>query len=243
MDPNPKPRAAAILVAAGASTRMGPGAPDRKPFLEIEGRAVVQHVCAAFDRAPSVAEIVLVAHPEDLERLRALARAAPELAKVRSVVPGGEERADSVRRGVEAVSADVDVLCVHDVARPLVAAETIERAVRVAAERGAALVAVPVRDTVKRASDGERAEETLDRSSLWCAQTPQAFRADLFRALLARAREEGFRPTDDSALHERYAGPVPLVEGRTTNIKITTAEDLEIAAALLRSRGEGRSQG
>jgi 2-C-methyl-D-erythritol 4-phosphate cytidylyltransferase len=91
-------------------------------------------------------------------------------------------------------------------------------------------------DTVKTSSDGLHAETTLDRSVLWCAQTPQVFRLARFRELLASARADGFRPTDDSAMHERYAGPVPIVHGSAQNLKITTPEDLIVAASILRAR-------
>lgn len=224
-----------MLVAAGSSTRMGARS-ERKPFLELDGRTVLQHAAEAFDRAPSVVELVLVVHADDLDRARRLAAECPELAKSRAEVPGGAERADSVRLGVLCTSFEVDVILVHDAARPLVDAERVERAVATAAERGAALVAVPVRDTLKSSSDGRHAEHTVDRSHLWSAQTPQAFRARELRDLVRRAEREGWRPTDDAALWERYVGPVPLVEGDPANLKITTPDDLAVASAVLASR-------
>jgi len=174
---------------------------------------------------------------DDLERIRRLSAASPALAKVRAVVAGGELRTDSVRAGLAALSSDVVVVAVHDAARPLVRTETVERALAVAAREGASIVAVPVADTVKTSVDGERVERTLDRSVLWSAQTPQCFRIELLRALIERADADGFRPTDDAALHERYVGPVPIVRGEATNLKLTTPEDLALAAAILRARG------
>lgn len=231
----------AVLLAAGLSSRMGAtGGQPRKPFLLLEGLTLVEHACAAFDRVAAVREIVLVGHPDDRTRLERMAGACATMRKVRRVVDGGELRTDSVRAGLAAVDPDARLVAVHDVARALVEAATIQAALARAAERGAALVAIPVVDTVKTSSDGASAESTLDRSVLWAAQTPQVFRVDVLRKLLDAARADGFRPTDDAALHERYLGPVPIVPGSPQNMKITTPEDLVIAAAILRSRSTTR---
>jgi 2-C-methyl-D-erythritol 4-phosphate cytidylyltransferase len=231
----------AVLVAAGRSVRMGAGA-DRKPFLALEGRTVLEHACSAFDLAPSVAEIVIVGCEDDLDRIRKLAGTCAAMRKVRKIVPGGELRSDSVRAGVLAADPELALVAIHDVARPLVLPELIERAIAVAAVRGAALVAVPTTDTIKTSPDGERVVSTLDRSVLWSAQTPQVFRAALFRELLERARADGYRPTDDSALHETYLGPVPIVPGDPSNLKLTRPEDLTLAAAILRERAVGKER-
>lgn len=231
----------AILLAAGASTRMGTvGDQPRKPFLVLEGRTLLEHACAAFDRSPAVREIVLVGHPEDRERLERMVAACPPLAKVRRIVDGGELRTDSVRAGLAAIDPESRVVAVHDVARALIESSTIDAAILCARRRGAALVAVPVVDTIKTSSDGAHAESTLDRSVLWAAQTPQVFRVDVLRKVLDAARAENYRPTDDAALHGRYLGPVPIVHGSPQNLKITTPEDLVIAAAILRSRATTR---
>jgi len=236
----PSPTAAAVIVAAGSSTRMGTGAGGagarpRKPLLELDGLPVIEHTVRAFDAAPSVAELILVAHADDVERFERFAAERRAFAKVRGVVPGGAERADSVRIGVGWCAFDVDVICVHDAARPLVSPDTIERAVAVAAREGAALVARPVADTIKVVDGHGRAERTLDRSLLWAAQTPQAFRAADLRELTRRAAADALRPTDDAALWEVYRGPVPIVEGSARNLKITTPDELRIAQALLRA--------
>lgn len=230
------PRTTALIVAAGSSTRMGGGPETRKPFLVLAGRTVIEHACAAFDRVAAVHEIVLVGHADDLERLRALAASSSALRKVRAVVPGGEQRTDSVRAGLRACAAESELIAVHDAARPLVTREVVERALAVAAREGAALVAVPVVDTVKTSGDGIRAEATLDRSLLWAAQTPQVFRRALLADLLERAAREGFRPTDEAALHERYVGPIPISRGAIGNGKLTTPEDLAVFSALLELR-------
>jgi len=219
------------------------GGSSRKPFLEIGGRTVLEIACEAFDSAPNVLEIVVVGFQDDLERIRMLAAESRSMRKVRRVVAGGAERSDSVRAGVSACSGDTALLAIHDVARPLVTADLVERAIAVAAVRGAALVALAATDTMKTSSDGRNAESTLDRSVLWSAQTPQVFRKGLFLELLERALADGYRPTDDSALHESYVGPVPIVPGDPTNIKITRPEDLAVAAAILRERAaHGKSR-
>jgi 2-C-methyl-D-erythritol 4-phosphate cytidylyltransferase len=158
--------------------------------------------------------------------------------KVRQVVRGGELRTDSVRAGVAAMRTDLELVAIHDAARPLVASDTIERAIALAGERGAAVVAVPLVDTVKTSSDGTHAQSTLDRSVLWSAQTPQVFRARQFRELLEKARQEEFRPTDDAALYERFVGGVPICVGDPHNFKLTTPGDLLLAGAILRARRE-----
>jgi 2-C-methyl-D-erythritol 4-phosphate cytidylyltransferase len=228
---------AAIVVAAGQSTRMG-GEPSavRKPFLVLEGLTLLEHACRAFDRSRAVREIVVVGHQDDLQRLERMRTTCAALRKVRGIVAGGEVRLDSVRAGIEAVDAHATLVAIHDAARPLIETATIDRAIAVASAKGAALVAIPMADTVKTSSDGAHAESTLDRSVLWCAQTPQVFRLAHFREMLERARTDGFRPTDDAAVHERYAGPVPIVPGSAQNLKITTSEDLVLAASILRGR-------
>lgn len=225
-------RAAVVIVAAGNSTRMG-GAGPRKPLLALAGRTLLEHACAAFAALDEVRAIVVVAHAADLARVRALA-----LAKVCAVVPGGAQRTDSVRLGVAAVPEDVDIVLVHDAARPLIRPAVIATAIAVAAREGAALVAVPVRDTLKSSPDGVHASATVERSNLWAAQTPQAFRAGVLREILARAQSDGFIATDDAALYERYVGPVPLVRGDESNLKITAPEDLALAEALFAARAK-----
>ncbi len=238
------PQTSAILVAAGQSTRMttrtGATGP-RKPFLELAGITLLEHAVLAFDALVEVVELVLVVHPDDIARTEALRRSSRALAKVRTIVPGGAERTESVRFGVLAASADVGLFAIHDAARPLVSSAAIRRTLEAAERHGAAALALPVSDTVKRSSDGSRAERTEDRSQLWLAQTPQAFEVPRFLECLSRAERDAFRPTDDAALWERYIGPVALVRGEVANLKITSPEDLELARAVLAARASVRS--
>jgi 2-C-methyl-D-erythritol 4-phosphate cytidylyltransferase len=234
------PTAAAVIVAAGSSTRMGAGG-ARKPLMPLRGRPVLEHACSAFDAALTVSEIIVVAHPDDLPTIERWCAERAAFDKVKAVVAGGAERSDSVRRGARWCAFEVDVICVHDAARPLVQPARIDAVVRRAAETGAALLAHPVRDTLKRSADGVFAEATVDRAGLFAAETPQAFAARPFRELLARAEREAFSPTDDAALWERYTGPVALVEGELANLKLTTPEDLALADAILVARAEARA--
>ncbi len=237
--------AAAVVVAAGSSTRFrsgdsAAGEGVRKPFVDLGGLTVLEHACAPFDAQDFVRQIVVVARAEDLETVRLLGRRSRALRKRSAIVEGGAERFDSVVAGVELVPEGIDLIAVHDAARPLVSAEVVRRAFEVAARAGAALVATPVRDTIKTSSTGEQAESTLDRSVLWAAQTPQVFRASRLRELLERAQTEDYRPTDEAALHERFIGPIAMVESEATNLKITTQADLVLAEAIVRARAQGR---
>ena len=235
------PTASVVLVAAGRSTRMQaageiPAARRRKPWLELAGVPLIEVSLGALCAAPAVCEVVLVAHADDIEPFEKACAENEAYAKVVAVVPGGEERADSVRLGASWCSFAVDVIAVHDAARPLVRPELVQRVIELAAGEGAALLVGPVHDTIKRTADGERSTETLDRSALRAAQTPQAFQAKPFRDLLKRACSEGFRPTDDSALWERYIGGVQLVESDASNLKVTTPVDLVLAESIMHER-------
>ena len=211
------------------------GGGERKPFLAVAGKTVLEHTCLAFDAVAAVDELVLVGRADDLGRLEEL-RGRPGLAKVRAIVAGGATRTDSVRLGVAATAPEAELIAVHDAARALVTPAVIAGAIELAGREGAAVVAVPVRDTLKRSADGSTAAETVDRSALFAAQTPQVFRAGPFRELLERAAREGFTPTDDAALWERWVGPVPIAPGHGDNLKITTPADLVVAAAILEAR-------
>jgi 2-C-methyl-D-erythritol 4-phosphate cytidylyltransferase len=223
----------AILLAAGRSTRMG--GPLQKSLLSLAGEPVVLRSARALVAAPSVRGLVVVTRAE--ERASIEAALAPVAAQVVAYAVGGAERVDSVRAGVDAAPGAATVLLVHDAARCLVRPSRVEEVARAAADGGAALLAVRVRDTLKRSRDGRSVDETLARAELWAAQTPQAARAELLRAALRRAAAEDFVPTDDVALIERYGGaPVTLIEGDDDNLKLTSPADVVLAEALLARR-------
>jgi 2-C-methyl-D-erythritol 4-phosphate cytidylyltransferase len=220
------PTFAAVLVMAGSGERLGAGVP--KAFARLGGRPMWRHAAETFASIPECRVVALVA-PAD--RVDEAARAAPRAV----VVAGGARRQDSVRLGLAAVPADVEIVAIHDAARPFVRAETILAAVAAAARDGASLVAAPARDTVKRVVDG-RVVETLDRSELWLAQTPQCFRLDVIRDAHAVAQREGWDVTDDCALLERLGRGVSVVRGDAWNFKITDPHDLAAAESLVAKR-------
>jgi len=227
--------ASAVLLAAGSSTRMGLGQHgERKPFLKLAGRTLVEHAITTFSRAACVGQIVLVGHAEDLDAIQALLESTGNTTAL--CIAGGAERTDSVRLGFAKTHAESEVVLVHDVARPLVRPEQVDAVASAARAQGGALLATPVRDTIKMCSDG-RAISTLDRSRLWAAQTPQAFQRSTFARVLEEARAMNQAATDDAALYERYAGPVALVEGGPENLKLTVPGDLALAEAVLSLRG------
>ena len=227
-----EPRCAAVVAAAGSSTRMG----QDKLLLPLDGQPVVLHTLRALDLCPMITEIVVVTREDLVVPIGQLCRDSG-LEKVRKVLVGGETRSRSVLAGLGELSPDAELVAIHDGARPLVSQAVLEEAIRRAAQCGAAAPAVPVKDTVKRARDGV-VQATLDRSELWAVQTPQVFQADLIKAALARALEDGAELTDDCAAVERLGVGVSLTAGDYCNLKLTTPEDLAVAEALLAWRDE-----
>ncbi|WP_194174854.1 2-C-methyl-D-erythritol 4-phosphate cytidylyltransferase [Desulfofundulus thermobenzoicus] len=229
----------AVIVAAGRSLRMGQGI--NKQLLPLGGIPVLARSLQVFERAVPVKGYVLVAGRDDVERFNNMARQQWFCRKLLSVVAGGGSRQESVFNGLLALPRETAVVLVHDGARPLVYTGLVERVAEAAARWGAAIAAVPVKDTVKQAGPDEFAARTLPRDSLWLAQTPQAFHYALLVEAHQRAREEKITATDDASLVEAMGRPVKLVPGSYRNIKITTPEDLAVAEALLRCSPENGS--
>lgn len=211
------------------------GAPCNKLFLPLAGRPLLAHTLEALEASPSIASIVVVVGSGEEDLCRRLVLEPSMFTKVQAVVPGGEERQDSVALGLEA-AGDADVYLVHDGARPFVTPAIIDAAVAAAWGSGACVVAVPAKDTMK-VVEGGFVQATPDRSTLWAAQTPQAFRAGVLRSALERASREGWRATDEAALVEAAGVPVQVVPGSWANIKVTTREDMYFAAGLLSGQG------
>ena len=224
------PYCAAVVAAAGSSTRMG----EDKLLLPLGEQPVIVHTLRALEYCPYIREIVVVTR-EDL--IVPVGRLCADYAftKVTKVVVGGDNRTQSVRLGILEVSDKAEVIAIQDGARPLVTEELLEEVIKAALRCGAAAPAIPVKDTIKRAEDGVVAE-TPDRSQLFAVQTPQVFAADLIRAALHQAVEDGEELTDDCAAVERLGMKVTLTAGSEENIKLTTPTDLLIAGALLHRR-------
>ena len=197
-----------------------------KQFLEIGGQTLVERSVAVFDRHPRVDTVVVVLPPDVIDR-------GPDV--VGSVqrpclfAPGGALRQDSVANGLAAMPPEIDVVLVHDAARPFASPELIDRVLDGVASTGAAVPAIPARDTIKRMSMAtRRVEATIPREEIWMAQTPQGFRRGVLEAGLA-LRAAGTVGTDEAMLAEQAGHPVAIVDGEETNVKITTAEDLSAA--------------
>lgn len=225
----------ALIPAAGMGKRMGAGI--NKQYLLVAGIPIVAHTIAVFDSSPLVDEIYVISPLDEIPYCRSEVVEAHGFAKVRAIVPGGAERQHSVLNGLRAVvsPADDDVVLIHDGVRPFVTAEIIERSIDVALQADGALVAVPVKDTIKVVVDGT-IRETPPRANLWQAQTPQAFRYGIIRDAHERAATEEVLGTDDTSLVERLGKEVRVVMGDYRNIKITTPEDMILAEAFLRAR-------
>ncbi len=218
----------AIIAAAGRGARFGGDRP--KQLLVLGGVPILQRSIEAFARS-AVIDDVVVALPSDLAaNPPAYTRGAP---KPIEVVEGGERRQDSVARAFARVEDRARIVVIHDAARPLVTDDLIRRTVDGARDVGAAIAALPARDTVKRASRDRMIAATLPREEIFLAQTPQAFRVDVLRAALALGGHAGADATDEAMLAEQAGHAVRLVEGDPRNIKITTPDDLAIAESLL----------
>ncbi len=214
-----------IIPAAGSGTRLG--RPEPKALVPLAGRPLLLWTLQSLSSIP-FGRTVVAAPPARVADFEALLQDRCE------VIAGGQTRAASVRRAFERLgTGSGDLVCIHDAARPLVTAEEAVEVLAAAQGLGAAIAATPVVDTLKRV-EGERIVTTVDRQGLFAAGTPQAFRADLLARALATGREE----TDEAALCESLGIPVAVVAVSRQGFKITAPEDLQIAEAILKARGE-----
>lgn len=228
------PKVTAVIAAGGGSQRM---AGIDKLFAPLGGIPVLAYSMLAFQKADCVANIVVTCKEENIRTVEELAEEY-KITKLSAVTRGGESRTESVLYGIAAVAAEneTDIIAVHDGARPFITAEKITELIKAASKTGAAILAVPVKDTVKSVKDNI-IEGTPERKTLLLAQTPQAFDLKLYRRAVNDAAVKSFdninSATDDSSLLEIMGEQVTVVEGDYGNIKITTPEDLQIAEALL----------
>ncbi|OCA91696.1 2-C-methyl-D-erythritol 4-phosphate cytidylyltransferase [Pseudobacillus wudalianchiensis] len=220
-----------VIPAAGRGTRMK--ADKNKLLLLLRGRPVIIHTLEVFEKDPNCNGIILVVQPEEASMFSNLV-SEYEVSKVKKLVHGGAERQESVYNGLKEANL-TDIVLVHDGARPFITIPIISRLVEKAGETGAAIAAVPVKDTIKRVEGGIVAE-TVERSSLWSVQTPQAFRMPLIMQAHEKAQVDHYVGTDEASLAERANIPVQIVEGDYDNIKLTTPEDLVFAEAIIQKR-------
>jgi 2-C-methyl-D-erythritol 4-phosphate cytidylyltransferase len=222
-----------VVVAAGKGTRMNMNV--NKQYIEVCGIPILARTLKTFDDANCIDEIILVVHCDDILYCREKIIDTNNYRKIKCVVTGGETRQDSVFNGLKEVAQDSDVVLIHDGARPFIDEESIVRCIEAAKQFGAATVAVPVKDTIKSADSEGFVNSTLDRSTLWSIQTPQAFRYNIIMESHEQALKDGYIGTDDTVLAERLGYRTKLVMGTYNNIKITTKEDLIFAESIVKS--------
>jgi len=233
-----RPKVVAIIPAAGSGTRIG--GEIKKQFLPLKGKPIIVHTLQQFEHCSEIDEVAM-AIPEsalsDMETVVVRFR----LHKVNKIIIGGKKRQDSVGNVLDRLTLkDSDIVLVHDAVRPFVETKRISHLIKICREYDAAVFAVQPKDTIRRSTGGGFFDQTLDRTSLWLIQTPQAFRAKLLIKAFEKAKKDKFYSTDDAALVERLGVKVRIVEGNYDNIKITTPEDLELGALILdRWRAKG----
>jgi 2-C-methyl-D-erythritol 4-phosphate cytidylyltransferase len=221
---------AVIIAAAGKSTRFGSSQPrEKKVFQDLRGRPVWLRSTEAFINRDDVKQVLITINPEDMEWFKERYRANLAFLDL-ELVPGGVERADSVQNALARVRGDIDCVAIHDAARPLIAKEWISDVFKAADQTGAAILATPISSTIKRAENGV-IRETVPRTNLWAAQTPQVFHRKLL--IDAYSQRGKFAGTDDAQLIEQLGHSVAIVECSAMNMKITSRDDMRMANALL----------
>ncbi|MBS3917680.1 MAG: 2-C-methyl-D-erythritol 4-phosphate cytidylyltransferase [Deltaproteobacteria bacterium] len=233
-------KADAIIVSAGKGQRFMEG--RKKQFFFLGGKPILAHTLDQFDACPLIRSILLVVGQEDQDYCLKEIIEKFQYRKISQIIPGGKRRQDSVRNGLDALSADAKIIVIHDGVRPFVTKEMIEESIRSATRFGAAIIAMPVKDTIKMAHPDGTVLKTLERESLYQAQTPQAFQAPFIREAYLKATEDGFIGTDDASLVERLGKKIHILPGAYTNIKITTLEDLMLANLILKMRAHTKGE-
>ncbi len=231
---------AVIVVAAGKGTRFG--GKEKKILAKIDGQPMFLRSVQCFINRPDVAETILVVSPEDEESIREKYGANLGFMGVKLAI-GGAERCDSVAAGLEKVSEQAVLVAIHDAARPIVSPEMIDGVFAEARKSGAAILAAPLRGTIKRVSEAGVIDATLDREGLWEAQTPQVFSRAVIAEAYARRGELETVPTDEAQLVEVVGHPVQVVESDLSNLKITSRGDIALATAILRHRPKPKPSG
>ena len=228
-------KVAAIVPAAGLGTRLG--AKDRKPFVLLSGKPLIMYALKALDSSKYIEQIYVAVDPNSIGRLEDIIDRYG-IRKVVKVVAGANTRYGSVRNCFNMVSPLCDIVLIHDGARPFPAPSDIMNSILLADRFGGCLTAIPMTDTVKLAGKDLFVKRTIDRNSLWRAQTPQAFRYNILKKALKGTKDIS-DVTDDALILERLGKRVKILKGSTRNIKITTNEDLKMAEALIKKEGAG----
>ena len=227
----------AIIVAAGSSRRMG----FDKLFAELGGKPVVTHSIAAFDKTREIREIILVTREDQIAEMQALVDAG-KFRKVRKIIAGGAERHFSVWNGLQAVEASTRFIAIHDGARPLVTPEIIQDCLALAKKEGAACLASPIPDTLKRADNDQLVTDSIERSGLWAMQTPHIFSRDLIFEAYAGVIAKNKLVTDEVSAVQGLGRKIALVRNEEWNFKITYPRDLELAEQVLALRRKNKAR-
>ena len=217
------------------------GSRTPKQFLQLAGVPLLVHSLRVFEASQTIGEIILVVPETEMTACQNELVPAFGLSKVSRVVSGGARRQDSVWNGLQAVDDRTNVVVIHDAVRPFVTEAMVQAVVDHARSHGAALVGIPLRDTIKRVGPDGMIETTLDRQRLWSAQTPQAFNVELLREAHQSGQWAEVDVTDDACLVERLGHPVSIVPGTADNMKMTRPEDLLIGEAIVAAKRNGPS--
>jgi 2-C-methyl-D-erythritol 4-phosphate cytidylyltransferase len=226
-------RVAALIPAAGRGLRMGGMIP--KPYLQLGAREILAHTLDVFEVCAAIDEVWIIVAPEHISFCQQTIVERYGYRKVKGVVTGGTTRQESVWNGLQHLGDRVDLVVVHDGVRPFVTEAILRDTLSHAVRYGAAIAAVPVKDTLKRVSEAGDVEATVSRDRLWRVQTPQAFQRSLLQAAFLYAREQGVTVTDEAALLESLGRVVIVVRGIESNIKVTTPDDLLFAENIVRT--------
>lgn len=221
----------AIIVAAGKGKRMGKE--YNKQYILLYEKPIIVYTLEIFEKSQYIDDIILVVGQDEVDFAKEEIIKRYGLRKISKVIGGGKERQDSVYKGLLAIKDECDIVLIHDGARPFVQEKMIMETINIARERGAAIVAVPVKDTIKRVNPRQEVIDTPNRKELWSVQTPQTFQYSLLKKAYDKIQDKNIIITDDAMAVEGLGHPVKIVEGSYENIKITTPEDLIIAERIL----------
>ncbi len=221
----------ALIVAGGSGLRMQTSV--RKQFLELNGKPVIAHTLLAFDGSSHIDRIILVLPLEEVAMVDRDILPTLKLSKPVDLVVGGVERQESVFNGLEHLDSNCRIVAVHDGVRPFVTSRQISDCIETAQKEGACILGIPAVDTLKKVTQHQTIEGTVDRRRIWMAQTPQAFNVDLIKRAHQQARKDHIAGTDDAALVERLGIAVKIIPGSWKNIKITTPDDWRFSEALI----------
>ncbi len=220
-----------LITAAGKGKRMD--STVKKPYLVLVDKPILSHTIERFEHNSTVDDIFLIVHKSDFEVCQNNVIEPYRYKKIRGLIPGGETRQESVFNGLSALTDDIDYVIIHDGVRPFISDEIITKCLEAAAEWGASVAAVPVKETIKFANEDHFIVQTPNRKLLWRVQTPQVFRKRLIETAHKSALQEGKGAPDDATLVEKLGSPIKLVMGNYKNIKLTTPEDLRFAETII----------